>query len=96
MKLPDLQEMVRSRASDYQRMLAEKALARVDPEDGRALDALAGLMDHKGAGTIPEIVDMAGAVAPPGPIRSEHLQAAISHKYPSEALQILHVAMKHG
>lgn len=96
MQLADLKEMIAASASDYVRMLADAAIARIQPDDVRAFDVLAGLVTYKGAAAIPELIDAAAKVVPSGKVRSEHLQAAIEHIYPSEAWQILQLAMRAG
>lgn len=88
----DLVGIFQANGSEYQAMLAERALDRVAAGDAQAYDALAGLAVYKRAAAIPEIVDMAGRVST-GPIGFAAIQAAIAERYPAEAPQIMRDAM---
>lgn len=96
MTLADLTATIAAKATDYDRMLAEKALARVAPDDGQAFDMLAGLVTYKSAKEVPVVVELAANVVMSGPIRGEHLRAAISHHYGTEGILILQHSMRHG
>lgn len=90
----DFEEMVRSKVTDYERMQIANAIERVPQDDGRAFTALGGVMFHKDAKAVLQVLDLAAKVVPAGPIGSDAIQAAVTHAFPAEAMQLLADAMR--
>lgn len=88
------EEMVRAKATDYQRMQIANALTRVRPDDLRAFEALGGILEYKGPEAVLQVLDLAAKVVPTGSLGSTEIQASTDHAFPAEAWAMLRYAMR--